>query len=304
MVFFLARAFMDARMASTTIVQCVADVGAVLGEGPVWVARDAALYWVDIKGYKIFRLDRAGDVRTWDTPIRIASLAPRLRGGFVAGTEHGFADVDLDPLRFDPFDHPEADRPDNRFNDGKLDRAGRFWAGTMDDCEQAATGALYRLDHDRSSRRLDDGYRVTNGPAFSRSGRLMYHNDSGRQVTYVFDLDDSGKPSNRRVFAAFTDGQGYPDGMTVDAEDCLWIAFWDGWCVRRFSPAGECIAKIDLPVQKPTSCAFGGPALDQLYMTSASIGLSDEERARQPCAGGLFMLDTGCVGLADLPFGG
>lgn len=126
--------------------RCVADVGAILGEGPVWVARDEALYWVDIKGFKIFRLDRAGDINHWNTPFQIASLAPRRGGGFIAGTDQGLAEVDLDSIRFEPFVNPEADRANNRFNDGKLDRAGRFWAGTMDDTEQAATGALYRLD--------------------------------------------------------------------------------------------------------------------------------------------------------------
>ena len=295
---------MDERMDRAADVRCVADVGAVLGEGPVWDPRDEALYWVDIKGLKIFRRDQAGVVRTWETPFRIASLAPRRDGGFIAGTDRGFAEIDLANETYEPFHHPEAHLPDNRFNDGKLDREGRFWAGTMDDTEQAATGALYRLDHDRSSRRFDDGYRVTNGPAFSRSGRTMYHNDSGRQLTYAFDLDDSGAPSNRRVFARFGEGQGYPDGMTVDSEDCLWIAFWDGWCVRRFSPAGECIATIDLPVQMPTSCAFGGPSLGELYVTSASIGLSPSQREGQPQAGGLFLLDTGCFGLADTPFEG
>ena len=291
-------------MSRAADVLCVADVGAVLGEGPVWDPRDQALYWVDIKGYKIFRRDQAGGIREWTTPFRIASLAPRSAGGFVAGTDRGFAEVDPEAGRYEPFDHPEPDRATNRFNDGKLDRAGRFWAGTMDDKEQAATGALYRLDADRSSRRFDDGYRVTNGPAFSASGRLMYHNDSARRLTYVFDLDEAGAPSNRRLFAQYGEGQGYPDGMTVDAEDCLWVAFWDGWCVRRFSPQGECIATIELPVQKPTSCAFGGPAMDQLFVTSASVGLGPKERDGQPFAGGLFMLGTGCVGLADIPFQG
>ena len=285
-------------------VRSVAAVGAVLGEGPVWVARDEALYWVDIKGRKIFRLDRARKVRSWDTPFRIGALAPRRAGGFVAGTDLGFAHVDLEAGLFEPFADPEADRPTNRFNDGKVDRHGRFWAGSMDDTEQQASGALYRLDSNLCWTRADDNYSVANGPAFSASGRLMYHNDSGRQITYVFDLDDSGMPSNRRIFARYEPGQGYPDGMTVDSEDCLWIAFWDGWCVRRFSPAGDCLATIDVPVQKPTSCAFGGPALNQLYITSASVGLSMSERAEQPCAGDLFMLDTAITGLAELPFEG
>ena len=291
-------------MESPDQARCVADVGAVLGEGPLWVAAEQALYWVDIKGLKIFRLDRAGEVRQWATPFRIGSLAPRRAGGFIAGTAQGFAEVDLDTLRFEPLCDPEADRTDNRFNDGKVDRDGRFWAGTMDDSGSAASGALYRLDPDRSWTRLDDGYRVTNGPAFSPDGRLMYHNDSARQVTYAFDLDGAGTPSNRRIFARYAEGDGYPDGMTVDAEGCLWIAFWDGWCVRRFSPSGERLATLALPAQKPTSCAFGGDALDRLYVTSASIGISASERDAQPCAGGVFVLETGTSGLAELPFAG
>ena len=284
--------------------ECVADVGAILGEGPVWVERDQALYWVDIKGRKVFRLDESGQREDWDTPFKICSLAPRRAAGFVAGTERGFARVDLEAGIFEPFADPEPDLPGNRFNDGKPDRQGRFWAGTMDDSEHAASGTLYRLDHDLSWVSVDGGYRVTNGPAFSVSGERMYHNDSGRQLTYVFDLDSSGRATNRRVFAQFKEGQGYPDGMTVDAEDCLWIAFWDGWCLRRFAPDGQCLAVIGLPVQRPTSCAFGGPRLDRLYVTSASVGLSAEQRSKQPFAGGLFMLDTGYVGLADQPFAG
>ena len=291
-------------MQSARPVECVANVGAVLGEGPIWVSREQALYWVDIKGRKVFRLDSEGEQTTWETPFRIGSLAPRQAGSFVAGTERGFAIVDLASNRFDVFSDPEPDRPGNRFNDGKLDRTGHFWAGTMDDSERCASGALYRLGPDRAWRRFDDGYKVTNGPAFSRDGRRMYHNDSALQTTFIFDLDDQGVPSNRRIFARYGEGDGYPDGMTVDADNCLWIAFWDGWCVRRFSPAGECLETTRLPVQKPTSCAFGGVGLKQLYITSASIGLTDQERSDQPCAGGLFMLDTPHAGLEDVPFGG
>ena len=191
----------------------------------MWVAREQALYWVDIKGLKIFRLCPEGKVSGWDTPFRIGSLAPRRTGGFVAGTERGFAWIDLEACRYDLFANPETDLPDNRFNDGKVDRSGRFWAGTMDDQERQSSGALYRLDPNLAWTRIDDGYRVTNGPAFSADGRRMYHNDSGRQLTYVFDLNRSGEPSGRRVFASYGPGQGYPDGMTVDREDCLWIAY-------------------------------------------------------------------------------
>ena len=284
---------------------CVADTKAVLGEGPVWSARGNALYWVDIKGRRIFRRAfDSGEIKAWDPPFRVCSLAPRESGGFVAGSENGFAFVDPAAERYDLHANPEPERPTNRFNDGKLDREGRFWAGTMDDEEVLATGALYRLDRDLRWRRMDDGYRVTNGPAFSPGGRLMYHNDSGRQVTYLFDLDEEGNASNRRVFAEYGEGDGYPDGITVDAGGCLWIAFWDGWCVRRYSPAGELLQRVEMPVQRPTSCAFGGPDQGTLYVTSAAHGLSTEERAAGPLAGSLFALDPGVRGLPEPRFAG
>ena len=283
---------------------CVADCKAVLGEGPLWVAREQALYWVDVKGRLVFRRSKEGALTSWDTPFRIGSLAPRASGGFVAGSERGLAFVDLEQGRFEPFADPEPDRPGNRFNDGKTDRRGRFWAGTMDDAEEQFSGALYRLDPDLGWSRIDDGYKVTNGPAFSPDGRLIYHNDSARQIIYAFDLSDDGDVSNKRVFARFGDGDGFPDGMTVDAEGCLWVAFWDGWCLRRFSPAGECIRTMRMPVQRPTSCAFGGADLDRLFVTSARIGLDEKSLAMQPYAGGLFVLEAGVSGLAEAPFAG
>jgi len=285
-------------------IACVADVKAVLGEGPVWVAREQALYWVDIKGLHIFRLHADGDVAEWPTPFRIGSLAPRASGGFIAGTEHGLAFVDPAEQRFELVADVEPDRPANRFNDGKVDRSGRFWAGTMDDREVEASGGLYRVGAALDWARVDDGYKVTNGPAFSPDGRIMYHNDSARQTIYAFDLSETGEALNRRVFAQFGKGEGYPDGMTVDAEGNLWVAFWDGWCLRRLSPAGECLERIEMPVQRPTSCAFGGPGLDRLYVSSASIGLDQKALLMQPYAGGLFVLETGVAGIADLPFAG
>jgi len=291
-------------MQTGTDVQCVADVHAVLGEGPVWVAQEAALYWVDIKGRKVFRLGERGKLEQWETPFRVGSLAPRAGGGFIAGTDHGIGTVDLATGRFEIIQNPEADLPDNRLNDGKVDRNGRFWAGSMDDTEKAATGALYRIDPDLKVTRIDEGYRVANGPAFSPAGDLMYHNESGRRITYVFDLDSDGNATNRRVFAAYGPDEGYPDGMTVDAEGCLWIAFWDGWCVRRFSSDAQLLQTIQMPVARPTSCAFGGVNLDQLYITSASRDLDSAALAMQPNAGGLFMLLPGVRGINERPFAG
>jgi xylono-1,5-lactonase len=285
-------------------IQCIADVQAVLGEGPVWVAREAALYWLDIKGLKIFRLGDDGTRSEWPTHLRIGSLAPRRSGGFIAGTEDGIAIVDPVADRFEIVANPESDLPDNRFNDGKVDRRGRFWAGTMDDAEKAASGTLYCVDPDLTWSAIDSSYKVTNGPAFSPSGDTMYHNDSARQVTYAFDMDSAGNAANRRTFLQFGAGDGYPDGMTVDSEGYLWIAFWGGWCLRRYSPDGEWVETIKMPVQRPTSCAFGGRDLDRLYVTSASIGLDDDALKMQPNAGGLFMFTPGVRGLADVPFDG
>jgi sugar lactone lactonase YvrE len=291
-------------MPQQPLVHCVADVHAVLGEGPVWVTREAALYWLDIKGRTIFRLAEDGELSRWPTPFRVGSIAPRVGGGFIAGTDQGIAEIDLSTGLLHILFNPEEDRPNNRFNDGKVDRSGRLWAGTMDDQERQASGTLYRFDADLRWIAVDEDYRVTNGPAFSPDGRLMYHNDSARQVTYVFDLDREGNATNRRSFLRFAEGDGYPDGMTVDAEGCLWVAFWDGACVRRFSPDAELIETAEMPVARPTSCAFGGPNLDRLYITSASIDLDETALKMQPNAGGLFMVTPGVQGIADVPFVG
>jgi xylono-1,5-lactonase len=285
-------------------IQCVADVHAVLGEGAVWVARETALYWLDIKGLKVFRLDSGGTVTQWPTPMRVGSLVPRRSGGFIGGTEDGIAAIDPDAERFDILFNPEEDQPGNRFNDGKLDRQGRFWAGSMDDAEKAESGTLYRIDADLSCHAVDRGYKVTNGPAFSPDGKLMYHNDSARSVTYVFDLNGDGTVANRRVFLRFEEGEGHPDGITVDCEGCLWVCLWDGWSVRRYSPNGEWLETIRMPVARPTSCAFGGLDLDRLYITSASIDLDEQALEMQPNAGGLFMITPGVRGLQDVPFAG
>jgi sugar lactone lactonase YvrE len=291
-------------MSDDSTVTCVADVQAVLGEGPIWVAREAALYWLDIKGRKIFRLSEAGELDQWPTPFRVGSIAPRANGGFIAGTDQGIAEIDLSSGRLQILFNPEEELASNRFNDGKVDRSGRFWAGTMDDEERRASGALYRFMEDLSWVAVDAGYKVTNGPAFSPDGKRMYHNDSARQVTYVFDIDEAGNAANRRTFLQFGEGDGYPDGMTVDAEGCLWIAFWDGGCVRRYSPDGELLRTVEMPVSRPTSCAFGGSGLDRLYVTSARIGLDETALGMQPNAGGLFLVTPGVQGIADVPFGG
>ena len=284
--------------------RCVADVHAVLGEGPVWVARERALYWVDIKGRKIFRLSDRGELGEWPTPFRVGSIAPRRSGGFIGGTDHGIAAFDTVSGRLDILFNPEAQIPGNRFNDGKVDRRGRVWAGTMDDAEREANGTLYCVDPDLEWSAIDRGYKVANGPAFSPAGDILYVNDSALRTTYAFGIGPDGRASNRRIFLQFGEHDGFPDGMTVDREGCLWIAFWDGWKVSRYSPDGQWLETVKMPVQRPTSCAFGGPELDRLYITSASIDLDENSLRMQPNAGGLFMLIPGVQGVEDVPFAG
>jgi sugar lactone lactonase YvrE len=289
---------------SDCAIRCIADVRAKVGEGPVWVEREQALYWVDNKGAKIFRLGEDGKVTTFETPLAVCCIAPRQNGGFIGGTDRGFAFVDPATGQYDVIANPEEAFPGNRFNDGKTDAEGRFWSGTMDNAEEASTGSLYRLDPDLSWKRVDSGYHVTNGPAFDPGRGLMYHTDSAPGTIYAFDLSPGGELSNRRIFIQFGDGDGHPDGMTVDSAGNLWVCFWDGWCLRRISPDGDVLDRIAMPVQRPTSCAFGGPKLDKLYVTSARRGIDEDSLAMQPCAGGLFLVETGARGISQTPFAG
>ena len=285
----------------TPIGSCMTE----LGEGPVWVESENALYWVDIASALIWRMHwPQGTPESWTAPFRVSALAPRSRGGFIAATDKGFAEIDPGRGVWRLIGSPEPDLPGNRFNDGKVDREGNFWAGTMDDAEVAVSGALYRLDPTLAWLRVDAGYKVPNGPAFSLDGHIVYHADSARRLVYRYDLGPGGKLGPRRIFLSFTTDEGFPDGMTVDAEDCLWIAFWDGWCLRRFSPEGDTIARLDVPVQRPTSCTFGGPAFDRLFITSARIGLTPDALSDQPLAGRLFAATPGCVGVRPTMFAG
>lgn len=270
----------------------------------MWDASAQCLWWVDIKSPTLFRRVADGRVSRWVPPMRIGAVAPTLQGGLIAATEAGFFRIDPEADLYLPIAHPEPHLPGNRANDGKVDRQGRFWAGTMDDAEVADSGRLYSLALGMQPMLADSGYRVTNGPAFSPAGDILYATDSARSTIFAFDLAAGGVLSGKRIFARFQPGDGYPDGMTVDSEGCLWVAFWDGWCVRRLSAAGDILAEIAMPVQRPTSCTFGGAGLDTLFITSARIGLDAEALARQPLAGGLFALRPDVIGIADTPFGG
>ena len=273
---------------------CLWPLACELGEGPVWVARDEALWFVDIERRGVHRYHPAtGERASFTAPWRVGAIAPRAGGGFIAGTEAGFALIDPDAGQWELLSDPEAHLPGNRFNDGKVDAAGRFWAGTMDSDRRDATGTLYRLDADHSWTAADSGYHITNGPAFSPDGTLLYHSDSKLQTTFVFAVDAAGNVRERQVFARWPAGYGFPDGMTVDADGCLWIAFWGGSCVRRVSPAGKVLATVPLPVPHVSSCAFGGADGSRLFVTTARQDMDVDALEAAPLSGGLFEIDAG-----------
>lgn len=280
-------------------VRCMWDVGALLGEGPVWDARDGCVWLVDIEAPAIHRYRLAdGGQASWTPPCRVTALWPRAAGGFIAHSERGFLVADPVAERYELFHATEPQRPGNRSNDGKIDLAGRFWSGTMDDDKQVASGALYRLDRDRRVHRVDEGYRITNGPAFSPDGRIMYHTDTLERTVFAFDLAGDGTASNKRVFLKFGDEtSGNPDGMNVDAEGGLWIAFWGGWAVRRYSPDARLIEERRIPAAQVTSLVFAGDRLDRMFVTSAAVDL--DRAGEHALAGGLFEVEApGVTGLA------
>jgi len=290
-----------AAQAETHLARCAWPVRAVLGEGPVYDPRDDALYFVDIKGQRLHRLSLCDQSQaSWDMPEPIGWALPRAsRPGFIAGFKSGFATLSLDPVTIARIGAPEPERGTNRLNDAKVDAWGRIWAGSMDDEENRASGALYRLDPSFSWSRMDDGYGVANGPAFSPAGDTLYHTDSARRIVYRFALSRDGLISDRREFVRFEEAWGYPDGMTTDSEGGVWIAHWDGARVSRFTPDGELERAIALPVSRPTSCVFAGAGLERMFVTSASIGREDEA-----LAGALFELDAGVRGAPAFAFAG
>jgi len=277
----------------------------ILGEGTMYSVRENAVYWVDIKRPAVYRMDLAGGtLSSYPMPDYVGWVIERAGGGFVVGFRRGVARVQFDPFDIEYIAHLELDKPTYRLNDGKAHPNGSIYFGTMDNDERDDRGSLYRLSPDGQVAQLDSGYRVTNGPAFSMDGRRMFTPDSARATVYCFDILPDGSIAHKREFLRFAPGEGYPDGMTVDAEDHVWIAHFGGGRVSRFAPDGRLVSSIPLPASNITNCAFGGARLDRLFVTSALIALSDEQRSHQPLAGSLFEADPGVRGLAPALFAG
>ena len=284
-------------------VECVLPAHAKLGESPRWHSSEQKLHWIDIFGqtYNIFDPTTGHNVSV-DTPVRINSFSFRRKGGLVAGCWNGFAL--LDDCGHEPqwLSNVLEHQPGYFLNDGRCDRHGRFWAGTVNEAYESDGGTIYCLDTDGSITAKATGIVASNGIAFSPDDKTMYHADSHRQTVWAYDFDlDSALLSNRRFFAEVR----RPDGAAIDQDGCYWVASFETGCVMRWTPQGRLDQRIELPVTNVSMCTFGGPYLDVLYITTASYRLSEQQKAEQKLAGSVFAVTgLGTKGLPEPEFAG
>jgi sugar lactone lactonase YvrE len=283
------------------------DARAAAAEGPTWDAPRDRLIWADVLADRVYAYQPdlgRNDLIADGQPVGTA--VPRAGGGMVLAVRDGFAFLDEGTGEAELVVPVEADKPQNKMNDGKCDAAGRFWAGTMaHDANPVADAALYRLEPDLSVTRAVDDVNFSNGMAWSPDDRTMYYIDSSAQRVDAFDFDvETGAVENRRPLVEIPIEEGTPDGMTVDDEGFLWVCLWDGWSVRRYSPEGVLDTRIELPVRRVTSCAFGGADFGDLYITTARVGLTPSELDAQPHAGAIFRARPGVKGRPPTPFAG
>jgi L-arabinonolactonase len=287
-------------------VDCVLEARNVLGEGPVWDRRDNRLHWVDIRAPALLSFDPAsGKTARWPMPAIIGCAVPRAAGGFLLALKDGLHGFDPDTGILSPILDPEPDKPENRLNDGKCDRQGRFWVGTMRDGSQTPDGALYRIDQDRRCSRVLSDIHVPNSIALSPDGATFYFADTRLDTIWAFAYDPrTGSLGSERVFAGPGSGPGRPDGATVDEAGCLWSARYGGSAVVRFTPQGRVDRVVPFSVSQVTACAFGGPRLDTLFVTTAAMHLSPAQSTAEPLAGSLFAIDAAVRGLPETAFSG
>jgi sugar lactone lactonase YvrE len=263
------------------------DLHCELGEGPVWV--DGALWFTDIKKQQVHRYEPAtGGKRSWDAPEQIGFVVPEEGGAFIAGLQSGLHRFTPANGAFELIAEVEPERPNNRLNDAVSDPSGRLWFGTMDNGERDRSGAFYRYERGVVVRTPIEGIAITNGPAVSPDGRILYFVDTLGGTIEAADIGEDGALGPRRPFVTIDPKDGHPDGPTVDAEGCVWISLYAGWEARRYSPAGELIGRVRFPVANITKIAFGGDDLRTVYATTARQLLAPEEIATQPEIGDLF----------------
>lgn len=286
--------------------ELILDAKAKLGEGSIWDPRQEILWWVDIEGRKLFRYHpESGENRSFDMPSRIGTVVPRKDPGLVVALENGFSHFDPESGNLEFITDPEAHLPNNRFNDGKCDPAGRFWAGTMAmSGDRTGKGSLYCLFPDGSCEKKIEGVSVSNGLCWSLDATTFYYIDTPTKRIDAYSYDnDTGVISEPRVAVRIPEDTGMPDGMTMDDQGNLWVAQWGGYRVACYNPnTGNQIDQIDLPTGSITSCAFGGPDLETLYITCASAGFDEERWKKEPHAGGLFAANPGVRGIPACAF--
>ena len=283
--------------------ELVLDAKATLGEGPVWDEKNGVLYWVDIDSCLVHRFDPvSGEDLAVDVGEPVGSIVLCPGGALVLARKSGFAMLDEWGASLRPLVAVESERAETRMNDGACDRHGRFWAGTMHAGLEAGHGSLYRLDPDATVSPMLTGVSISNGIAWGLDDTTMYYIDTPTGGIDAFEFDSAaGTIGTRRRIVTIDPQHGSPDGLVVDAAGCLWVGLWEGWAVRRYAPNGDLLGIVGVPAARVTKCAFGGPELDDLYITTAS---PDQPDAAQPHAGGVFHARTGVRGLPANRFAG
>ena len=276
------------------------NIGAQLGEGPIWI--EDALWFVDIKRRKIHRFDPdAGEGSSWDAPEQVGFVVPRERGGLIAGLQSGLFGFDPGSGRFERIVAVDEHLPGNRLNDGVVNRQGRLWFGTMNDGEREKTGSFYCYSGGELKPTGLSGIAITNGPAVSPDGRTLYWVDTLEKTVSAAEIRDDGALGESRLFVRIGEGDGNPDGPAVDSEGCVWVSLYGGWQVQRYSAGGELLEQVRFPVANITKVAFGGKDRRRVFATTARHLLTQDELAGQPQAGDLFAFDAPVAGLPGWP---
>jgi len=275
-----------------------------LGEGPMWHAQEQALYWIDIAKPSLHRLDPiSSNYQQWPMPDFIGSVVPYAKGGVVVTVGDSVLRVDTPSGKLTTIAKIPNWRDDLRMNDGKCDRQGRFWIGVANLDVENPKGGLYRLDPDGTITQMEEKITISNGLGWSPDDKIFYYTDGLKYRIYQYDFDSAnGRISNRRTFVQLDKTPIEPDGLTVDSEGGVWEAQWNSWKLFRYAPDGSTLLEIELPVQRPTSCIFGGPNLDTLYVTSCSCAMGETDLLPAP-AGAVFSIDVGVKGLPEPAFG-
>ncbi|WP_226669833.1 SMP-30/gluconolactonase/LRE family protein [Metabacillus litoralis] len=288
-------------------IELVIDSKSTLGEGPSWDEKEKVLYWVDILQKKFYQYNPISkENKEVVVEQLVGAIAPKKDGGIILALQNGLYSYDFQQNMLKEIHNPEAHLPDNRFNDGKCDPAGRFWVGTMDIDAKKGAGSLYLLDQKyRISKKLEN-LTISNGITWSPDNRFMYFIDTPTRQVVRYDYDLlSGEIKDPKVVITLKEGTGDPDGMTIDQDGMLWVAQWGGYGISRWDPnQGKQIDFINVPAANVTSCSFGGEKLNDLYITTARIGTSEEDLEKYPHAGGLFKLKTNINGGATYQFNG